>query len=240
MSNIYLAPSTIVPKAGTPGVRFGNIFVPIAKPLPPIPTDGLVFHASLSSNAATAETGQALNINGVTFTADSTLGTTVGVFNGSNSYITFSDAGFPIGNAASTVSAWTLINSISDRYCIILGYGANSLNQMRGNAVLVDGALNQTGAFSADNSLSTAPGVCHFGEWVHVAFVNVDGLIKFYVNGNDVGIQSYARETVLSMGSIGSYYGGLEGFLNGRMSSLRVYNRELNADEIAALAKEFK
>ncbi len=29
MSNIYLAPSAAVPVAGTPGIRFGNIFVPL-------------------------------------------------------------------------------------------------------------------------------------------------------------------------------------------------------------------
>ncbi len=78
----------------------------------------------------------------------------------------------------------------------------------------------------------------NFGEWDHLAGTYADGTQKFYINGelvgeNDAGpIFNTQQEFLIGAGANERAH---EYLFKGKIDEVRVYNRELDENEIAAV-----
>lgn len=128
MVNIYLAPSQKLPKKGDPGLLFGNIFVPLAKPVG-IPTDGLLVYFPLNGNLIDQVSKSAATNAGITFTSDPLFGQ-VASFNGS-ARATFTMGGYPSDGhfSISLMIKFTTSNSGRDAFT----FGSDGAFKGRGN-----------------------------------------------------------------------------------------------------------
>jgi hypothetical protein len=79
------------------------------------------------------------------------------------------------------------------------------------------------------------------GEWEHIAGIYTDGKQKFYVNGELVGEKDSAltvnQAHELLIGAGANERATHEYLFKGMIDEVRVYNRELDEDEIAAVMK---
>ena len=77
------------------------------------------------------------------------------------------------------------------------------------------------------------------GEWEHIAGTYADGTMKFYVNGEFIEqiasaiVLNSAQEFLIGAGA--NERAPHEYFYKGKIDEVRVYNRELDEDEIAAV-----
>ena len=76
------------------------------------------------------------------------------------------------------------------------------------------------------------------GQWLNVTTTHSAGVNKLYVNGTLRNTHSRNLNISGNSGTIGSFLSGSEK-ITGTLAALRVYDRVLTADEIAALAAEF-
>ena len=83
----------------------------------------------------------------------------------------------------------------------------------------------------------TSSGTESAGGWNHWAFTKngTTGDIKIYLNGAEVGSGTGAGSTTVAASWLGSQ-GGTSRFWEGFVDDFRVYNHELSASEVAALA----
>lgn len=79
----------------------------------------------------------------------------------------------------------------------------------------------------------------NLGEWDHIAGVYADGTLKFYVNGELAGEKeapislNTAQELLIGAGA--NERANHEYLFKGKIDDVRVYNRELNLDDITAV-----
>ena len=77
------------------------------------------------------------------------------------------------------------------------------------------------------------------GEWQHIAGTYVDGTQKFYVNGEFVGetasVPNLNTSQELLIGAGANERAAHDYLFKGMIDEVRVYGRELNADEIASV-----
>ncbi|MBR2625339.1 MAG: LamG domain-containing protein [Lentisphaeria bacterium] len=201
-----------------------------------IPTEGQVFYASFCENKATAETGQTFNVSG-----NPVYGEIDGIpcvtFDG-QSTVTFSDAGFPTGTAARTMSCWVKVNSFVNGYhAVVWGYGEGSMSKYMCLEMRTTRSIN-CGGYEAD--LETDSGLWELGKWYHVAMTKDGNTETIYLDGNVVKTGTTSKNTLLGTGLISGipWAGGVHLF-NGSLASCRIYDRVLTDDEIMKLAKEF-
>ncbi len=220
-----------------------------------IPTDGLVFYASLNGEKPyTAETGQVLNQVSADASYPVQYVTEAGVpcaafgsayYGVDHGYcgLIFPSEGMPSGTEPRTISCWIKLYSLSDSDTLLaLGTVYNSerfsirwYNNYQ--TFIVDG--HYTGIRmedSIDDGLSWHHLVITFDE------SNINGA-QFYINGTAVSTLpdgSNPMSTVLpSYCVIGAgEYGNYAGF-DGWLSSVRIYNRVLSPEEIIILSQEF-
>lgn len=195
---------------------------------PSIPTDGLVFYVPMET--ANALIGPSLTNSGVTFTPDAVLGRDVAIFNGSAN-LTFTATGLPSGTTPHTKSSWIKFNNVSQ--CYVLAWGSNSSN----SASTITARNNKWAWCFAGDWEETDVDV-PAGQWLNVTTTHSAGVNKLYVNGTLRNTHSRNLNVSGTSGTIGSFLSGSEK-ITGAMAALRVYDRVLTADEIAALAAEF-
>ncbi len=85
----------------------------------------------------------------------------------------------------------------------------------------------------------TDPSTAETGKWYHLVGVSDGNEIAFYVNGElvdgpDTITISNANQTVADL-NIGRFYNATQ-YTNGRIDDVRIYNRDLSANEIATLS----
>jgi hypothetical protein len=77
--------------------------------------------------------------------------------------------------------------------------------------------------------------------WYHLITIYQNGNIRMYVNGTLISSKTGAPGGVLLCSSanviVGGWWSGDPITINGKLDNVRMYNRVLNADEIAALSK---
>lgn len=189
----------------------------------------LVFHAPLSASKSTAETGQALNVDGE-ISYQTNDGVPCAYFNG-ESQITASTEGMPQGNEPMTVSAWVKAAEEVWGLSAVLGLGTRSHNQLFSFALQPEGFVS-IGRY-ADDSMSE--GTVNHLEWNHICITHDGSTDRIYINGNEVS--SFGHEN--NVGSWKIFIGGngdnAEN-LHGYIADARIYNRALAAAEIASLA----
>ena len=196
---------------------------------PAIPDDGLVFYVPLES--AEAATGQPIGNNGVTFTPDAVLGRDVAVFDGSAN-LSFTPTGMPSGTAPHTKSLWIKFNGDTGQV-YVLAWGSNGSD----SASTITARNNKWAWCFAGDWEETDVDV-PAGQWLNVTTTHSAGVNKLYVNGTLRNTHSRNLNISGNSGTIGSFLSGSEK-ITGTLAALRVYDRVLTADEIAALAAEF-
>lgn len=236
MPDILLAPASTAPASGTPGVLFGNLFVPLGMTgAPAMPSAGLVFHASLAAASETAETRQALTVGGdVSFvTLD---GVPCARFGGGEAYIHFPDTGLPAGNAARTLVCWYHAAADAQGDMICVEYGSNTGELLSNLFVYPDSRQIEVGRRGA--TVTSDAGSANLDGWSLVAATFDGSVATLYHNAHAIKSGSFSFNTQLSRGYIGyrEDYGQLTGYIAG----VRIYSRALSASEIATLAMEYR
>jgi len=198
-----------------------------------IPTQGLVFYASLkNASAATAETGQSLTVQGTPQTT--TVGSIECVsFNGSSQSIYTTDTtGLSTGMFPFTMSVWINNKGSATHKAFFVGYA--SLNQG------ISMGRNQRGSWMYGGYLPDIfVGTADNNIWHHMLETYDGTQYKCYLDGVLVNTTSYSNLNVKYGGIyIGKVQNSTE-YWNGCLAAARFYNRVLTDDEITTLASEF-
>ena len=158
-------------------------------------------------------------------------------FDGVNDTITASDALYPTGSSARTVTAW-IKTTDSSGWQDIFTYGTGNNNQSL-NFGTRDGQLFVS-SWGGSNERWASGVYVNSGQWTHVAFtLSSAGSLKFYVNGDLNATMSLTPNTVLGgTSAIGNRFDGNHEPWNGSIDEVRIYGSELSSAEIAAVWAE--
>lgn len=175
-----------------------------------------------SPSIVTGHINQAVSLNGSTQYIDAGNGTDVQI----------------TGNM--TVASWVYINSTGS-YQFISKDGDTGGRAFAFDCVSNDLRFYINGG-SSNNLVDTGVTITN-STWTHIAATystnGTHGTITVYINGSSVGSGSSADPSMptatadLDFGR--RVYAGFNGYLNGKMDDVRVYNRALTATDIAAL-----
>jgi len=150
--------------------------------------------------------------------------------------------------AAVTVEAWVMVNAFSStksggnpniQYII---FKKNSRTfQFEGYTIALNDQFHQFlgGVASADGTQSfvSSSSTVNLGQWYHVAFVADNTQIALYVNGelagtNSTGFSLDYAATPLCFGRTNASSGSWEGFFNGQIDEVRIWNTTLTQTTI--------
>lgn len=149
-------------------------------------------------------------------------------FDGSNDYVTAANS-ITSNGASRTVAAWIYPNSVANSEFVSLE-----------NTLQSTGPLALFGIRSAKLSVyhggdyRAATTALTTGRWYHVVYTyNSSGnAVKMYLNGN----QDYSGTVADANSGSEVHIGvGYNGYFNGKIDEVRIYNRELSATEITQL-----
>lgn len=197
-------------------------------------TQGLVAHWPLDDGVGTTARNLASKVNG-TLTSGPVW--TPGrfavhpVFNGTSSYIEAADTGLPTGSSPRTISFWLRPDSSAVKS--VLGYGSTGFGNMM-DFLVYSGAIN---IHWSGNSATEMSGLTYsIGVWNHYAYTYNGSVLTGYLNGVPKNSVSATLNTV-SSGSIfiGSGVFPTYKFAACSLADVKVFNRALTANEIAAL-----
>ena len=216
------------------------VFMALSSPAQGFLTDGLVAYYPFNGNANDAS-GNGFNPVAVNATlCPDRFGNTnqAYFFNGYNNNIQFSTP--PLTQTTNwTLSAWVQPASLyQDGYVINMGwdngaYGDGyALAVNGGNGFESDGgALG--GVFGGEGFFGSGYWFPTNNEWYQVVMLNNAGVTSFYVNGVATPEGNSRIPLVPSSFTIGSAYGVR--YFNGAIDEVRIYNRALLTNEVAAL-----
>ena len=221
------------PKVG--GIYNREVNVKVASLLLPIPQDGLVFYAPLSAAADTAETGQALAVNG-NVTYSTVDGIPCASFSGS--YLSGNGGGsLPQTDSDRTFSCWAKASSNDTAPYGLFAYGNAAENQciqwlISGKKIQASGGYN-----SSNEGYSNE--IADISKWHHYTVKHSNGVSYFYVDGVASGSFAYTRNTSSDSFSIGIALDHSTGSASKNIAAVRLYDRALTDKEISDLANEF-
>lgn len=213
------------PQAGQKGiiVRSSQV-VGHSKSAETMPTDGLVFHAPLSEESSTAETGQALSSSG-TITYQTYKGIQCAHFSYADISSQFSDYVTPY---PMTFAIWAAPDATDSR---ALWSFENDKPLMYWN-----GRNGSYHVYSPDCKVSTA----NAGDWHHIAWsINSDLSSTYYFDGVAMGTTTSDNTSTIKSLWIG-YRNSYQPQWIGYLAGFRIYNRALSDAEIKTLAGEYK
>ncbi len=211
-----------------------------------VPENGLVLHYAFDQNEDGLVTdasgnGRTGTVQGATWVADGARGGAYR-FDNNSQVITATDAGLPSGDAPRSIALWMKIDTnYADGCTGMLGYGTDNFSRQF-NGLGFDWRMDRDrvyfspgGACFLANRRLPAP-----GTWIHVAYTyGGNGTHHLYVDGvpSDGMSELWGPvDTLLSgMLRIGGHPNG-EGPDGGYVDDVRIYDRALSAEEIAALA----
>lgn len=185
---------------------------------------------------STYEGNAATSSNSPTFTSGVYSGALT--FNGSNQYLSASDAALPSGSSARTIEAWFKTTTVltNSTYVGILGYGTNSNNE----AIffeLGDGGTWGNGTDFGISQYGNAIGASNYtvndGNW-HFGVATFDGTTwRIYVDGL-LRASSVLTTNTVNTGTMTIGKDTLNNYWNGSIDDVRVYSRALADYEIYA------
>ena len=204
-----------------------------------IPTSGLVFYASLSSVANTAETGQSLSYHNSP-SATVIDGIECLYFDSTDGISTTDIENLPSGNSPFTASMWVCMKDLSE---ITSDANTNNTVFSFGNpsfyASPFFGWHGGTsgyfyGTWGRDLYTRITP---NYNVWTNLMLTYDGSTLKFYLNGNVIASSTF---------NINVSYGGLyigshcdRSYFYGYLRDARLYNRVLTDDEMSLLVHEF-
>lgn len=211
---------------------------------PNIVTDGLVLYldaantrsyvsGSTTWNDISRSGNNGVLTNGPTF--NSANGGSI-VFDGVNDFVTFNN----INLTNVTFEFWFSISNKVAGFHYVMNYGNNIAGQMLSISIANQNYLSlQTREIYVflggdDNSLKETNFLINYDTIYNVVLTASNGSnnLGFYVNGISYPI---SNSTILNLGStfnLGRYISNNSNFLNGKIFSLKVYNRILNSTEV--------
>lgn len=199
----------------------------------------LVLHVPLTSESATAVTGQNITATGTPqYEFDTELNRNVLVLDGS-SFLTLGVAGLPAGARARTLSCWAKSNAaVSENKCIF-SYGTSGENKTFGISLMPENTLGVVGGGGEAYQNRTEPGAVRQTAWNHFCITN-DGLMeKIYVNGTLSAFSVMERSTGGAYARIGAWISGSSSNnFQGRIAELRLFDGVLTIDEISSLSNQ--
>lgn len=149
--------------------------------------------------------------------------------------------GLETGGAMS-ISAWVKFDSFDENWSRIIDFGNGAPNNNillahpQGTNDLVFDIYNGT-TYPADGSVAIAD-FFTAGEWVHIsATVSSDGTMSIYKNGELAGQAAgvVPNTMVRDNNYIGKSNWSANGYLDGSVDELAIYNKELSAAEVKAI-----
>ena len=197
-------------------------------------SDGLIFYASLNGqNHTIAETGQNLQVVG-NIDYQTYKGIPCGYFNGeSGLYMNSFDNNLPINYSDRTVCGW--MYALENGFKWILSWGHQGPSHNGGQILGISNS--STPAYCQQPDILDGS-INALNKWLYICGVCKNGIRKLYVNGElkNQGSMTQATNNLYGI-HIGSSC-GVE-YLNGYISSVRIYNRALEDSQINYLSKEF-
>ena len=204
-----------------------------------MPTDGLVFYASLNGKTPdVAETGQTFTAN-ITTTYTTVQGVPCISVNDFTGY--FEDTNLPIGSSSRTISCWVKKSTqdSGDSEATFFAYGTGNHGQSVDFCFVSDylGADNYHGQFYDGKYINKTQWhhvVLTYNEENNVVCLYVDGVNTYNSTWSRVPITTLSGKVYIGRGASGDY-----SFGQGYLAACRVYNRILSQEEITLLAQEF-
>ncbi len=194
---------------------------------------GPIGHWKVNNNASD-ESGSNLQgtlVNGPSFSTDSKEGTHSLTVNGSNQFIELGNpASLPSGNASVTLAAWAKTTFSTGSHTIV-AFGSPSTNQ--GVSIGQQGSSVNGGSFGSVTTSST--GLVQTNTWYHFAMTYDGTTVKLYLDGSEVASAAKTINTTLFRAHIGKNVNNAS-WWGGSIDDVRIYDRQLSAAEVAALA----
>jgi hypothetical protein len=214
-----------------------------------VPKSGLVVYFPFNGDAGDSS-GNA--INGTVYGADLTTdrfgdSNSAYYFNGTSDYISLPGSSLKLSQY--TYSLWAEIKTLpgSGTQYMVMAIGSSGGDQHI-NALNNDPTGNGWGVGVYNTTTPTIYEAYQganlkASEWVHVAVTRSANVLRLYVNGTEVDLDSSASPTSPNYGS-GSTIGvigarnNLTYHFNGKIDDVRIYNRPLSASEVDQLFQE--
>lgn len=241
-------PEDVSPQSGDKClfIRDKNLCVPVFNETPKIkmPTDGLVFYASMTEDSSTAETGQSVSKNG-SIAFEEVSGIPCAHFDGS-SYFTFVPSGTEFEFLTQT--NWTLtFNAYFERgheasedleglFCSEEPNKRGALFSYRYVRGLYTGKQDTLGiGVNGYNEFTTEEHVLEALSWYFIAIERNGSALRLRVNNTwyEGGTRSNLKD------ALKLYMPGGSPKLKGAIAGVRIYNRVLTEDEYSLLKNEF-
>lgn len=215
-----------------------------------LPFDGSMADSSGNGNPVTGLTGAALTYD--------EHGNPNSAFegNGSGARILVTNNGSIKIDTAYTVSV-DLMNRTNGRYTIL-----DMVDNTNAESYCFGVGSVQSSPYTIDYNVSNHLATCNSNplisnlfadttsfvpepeSWYNIIVIFHKGTLSSYVNGKLIATRSGGDSTVTICPSakvlIGGWWDGDPASIDGKLDEVRLYNRVLNADEIAALSKEFQ
>lgn len=157
-------------------------------------------------------------------------------FNGDRDFISFSING--LKNKSYSYSVWAKLNAYPNEW-----EGAKGLLTVGEQSLVVHYKFGwhmisyNTNSFPLGYSLGTMP---NLNQWYHIVITRGDKYMYIYINGKlnaIVTVQHFPPAYSSNVSTIGSRDGSLQ-FFAGSLDEIRIYNRELNSEEVMVLYNE--
>lgn len=201
---------------------------------PKVVTDGLIWYIDAANTKSYPGSGTNWNeitgngasgslVNGPVFSSAAAGSIDL---DGTNDYVTGSITQLPTGNTAHSIDAWFILDSYGSARTWILTLGQRGAGAIHW---LVTSETNtQFGIFG---STQLAPTI-QLNTWTNIVLTYSGTTLTAYKNG--LFSSSIAASTVNFTSKIFSiaFNGASEAFMNGRMASVRIYNRALSTTEV--------
>lgn len=139
------------------------------------------------------------------------------------------------GTSDFSIELWASFNSTqTDNFFVGHDEGAG-LN--RWSFGLDNGSLQFQIGTASDGSvqISSSPFTPVFGSFYHLAVTQTGGIYTFYVNGNPVGSVTNSTPVPIAYAPLTFGQSGGQGYLNGQLDEIAIYNRALSASEILGI-----
>jgi hypothetical protein len=215
-----------------------------------LPFNGTIADSSGNGNTVNGVSGAALTTD-QKGNANSAFGG-----NGTGQRLLVSNNGSIQFSTDFTVSIDVLINNVQPQLFISMVDNTDAKGVSLGIGTDIPGLTNLD--FSATDSLSTCnayggptnafndttPFIPQTNTWYNVIGTYHNGNMAVYLNGKTISTFKAVGTSVPICSSakliIGGWWDGDPQSINGKLDEVRLYNRVLNTDEIAALAKNFQ
>jgi hypothetical protein len=155
------------------------------------------------------------------------------VLDGADDYLTVAAPGLPTGDF--TYEAWVLLDTVSSFQTIL-----EALDGVGGAELEIDVVGGGQLAIYTNNAQRfTTAATVPTGVWTHVALTRAGATLQAYLNGAPAGAGSDAGPLgfgscplLMGVDADAGCTGALNGFLDGRLDDVRIYNRALSPAEI--------